>query len=112
MINRITKPWESEYRIEKTEIVAETHNLRVLDITLSEGQFVPWHYHSKITDIFFCITGELQIETKNYKTIIHPGESYQIIANVPHRVSNKSNSNCKFLLVQGIGAYDYIKTME
>jgi len=106
---QITRPWESEYSIEKTEIVAETRDLRVLNITLTEGQFVPWHYHTKVTDIFFCIEGKLQIETQNNKVLIHAGESHQIIANIPHSVSNQSSGICKFILIQGIGTYDYNK---
>ncbi len=45
------------YVIAGRETVAEGADLRVVALTLAEGQCVPWHYHSAITDSFVCLEG-------------------------------------------------------
>ena len=42
------------YEVERRETVAETDALRVRILTLAAGQEVPWHYHSQVTDTFYC----------------------------------------------------------
>src|ERR1700716_3144888 len=37
-----TRPWESEYSIKRTLVIAETPELRVVDLTLAPGECVPW----------------------------------------------------------------------
>ena len=45
------------YVIAGRETVAEGADLRVVVLTLAQGQCVPWHYHSTITDSFVCLEG-------------------------------------------------------
>ena len=52
------------YEVEHLETVAGTGDLRVRLYTLAVGQEVPWHYHSHITDTFFCLEGTLSVETR------------------------------------------------
>jgi hypothetical protein len=35
------------------------------------------------------------------------GERFKILPGTAHRISNESTSECQFLLVQGIGRYDW-----
>jgi hypothetical protein len=37
------------------------------------------------------------------------GESYKILPDTAHRISNESAAECQFLLVQGAGKYDWQK---
>lgn len=110
MTDRIIHPWESEYTIEHTEVVAETPELRVLRITLAEGQFIPWHYHTNVTDRFFCLEGELRVETRaprnDYR--LSPGNDCRVPPKTAHIVRNAGAGRCRFVVVQGIGPYDYV----
>ena len=64
------------YQIASREMVAEGADLWVQVLTLDRGQCVPWHYHSQITDSFFCLEGPMIVETRappnRYR--LEPGE--------------------------------------
>jgi quercetin dioxygenase-like cupin family protein len=95
--------------IEKFEVLAETPELRMVLLTLAEGQEVPWHMHSKVTDTFFCVEGPMVVETRR------PTEQHDLVAGGmctvpagrPHRVSGEGGGRCKFGVLQGVGAYDF-----
>ena len=110
MTSVITHPWESEYEIEDTEILAETDELRVLRITLAPGQHIPWHYHSNISDRFICIEGTLEVKTRVPQEIhiLNIGNECEVSAKVAHLVSNTGAGRCRFIIIQGVGAYDYL----
>lgn len=95
------------YVVEERRTIAGTEDLVVKVFTLAEGQEIPWHYHSNVTDTFFCLEGELVVETraprKRYQLAV--GESCEVPPRTAHRVSGEGRS--RFLIVQGIGAYDY-----
>ena len=54
----------ADYEIENRETVAEAPGLRVRILTLAQWQCVPWHYHSAITDTFFCMEGPMLVQTR------------------------------------------------
>src|SRR3974377_1302299 len=68
-----------------------------------------WHYHSEVTDHFFVLSGTLTIETRTPedRLTVAVGERYQITAANPHTVSNRGPTDCLFLLLQGVGRYDW-----
>ena len=39
---------------------------------------------------------------------IHPGETFSIIPKKTHRVIGKDDGGCRFIIVQAIGAHDFI----
>ena len=98
------------YKIKKYEQLAAVDGLRVSILTLAAGEEVPWHRHSHIDDDFFCMEGPMQVETRAPRdtTILHLGETLKVSAGEPHRVSGLDGGACRFLLVQGIGSYDFI----
>ena len=111
MPNASPRPWETEYTITDTSIVAETADLRVLEITLGPGEEVPWHVHSQVDDIFYCLAGALEIYTRKPEAThaLAPGETCRIPHGRGHRVVNAApEGNTRFLLVQGPGTYDYV----
>jgi quercetin dioxygenase-like cupin family protein len=114
MNRQATRPWETEYAIEATEILAETPTLRVLQITLAAGQSIPWHFHSAIEDRFFCLEGDLNVETRAPKAVhtLTSGRDCAVPARMAHRVSNGGSTRCRFVLVQGVGPYDYCPIPE
>ena len=99
------------YDVASVDVVAELPELRVSVLTLSPGQEVPWHYHPRVTDSFFCLSGSVSIEHGvGGRAELEPGESYQVPARTPHRVRGAEGVACRFLIVQGIGAYDFVPT--
>ncbi len=78
--------------------------------TLAPGETIPWHFHSAVTDRYFVLEGVLSIETlapADRRELI-VGESYHIAPKTPHLVSNRSETDTRFLLVQGVGPYDFL----
>ena len=100
---------EPSYAVENREIVAATPDLRMVVLTLSRGQEVPWHWHSNVTDNVICLEGPMVVETRapRERFELAPGERCTIPARRAHRVSGKDGGPCKFAILQGIGPYDF-----
>lgn len=98
------------YEIQERKVIAETSTLRVGEFILAPGQFIPWHYHSNVNDTFYCLEGELQVETPRPRQInrLNPGDSFVVPTPRPHKVSNAGEGVCRFILVQGVGPYDFL----
>lgn len=105
---------EGKYTTEERITIAEVTDLRVRQIALDEGQCVPWHYHSKISDIFFCMEGPMQVVTRNPDAVkfLMPGETFSVPPGKAHYVSGVDKHHCKFMIVQGVGQYDYIPVSD
>jgi quercetin dioxygenase-like cupin family protein len=92
------------------ERVMEGADMRATVLTLAQGQCVPWHYHSEITDRFFCLEGPMVIETRaprqTYELL--PGGTCAVPPRTAHVVRGKGDGPCKFLLLQGTGVYDNV----
>jgi quercetin dioxygenase-like cupin family protein len=101
---------ERPYTVEERLTIAETGDLAVKRFTLAEGQEIPWHFHSAVTDTFFCLEGTLVVETRapRARHDLAVGESCAVAPKTAHRVSGRDGARARFLIVQGIGPYDYI----
>ena len=96
--------------IRDLEIIAETPELRVVRIGLEPGETIPWHSHTQISDRFFCTEGEMTVETRAPRQThrLTPGSDCMVPARTAHVVTNVGAAPCRFVLVQGIGAYDRV----
>jgi quercetin dioxygenase-like cupin family protein len=92
------------------ETVMEGADMRALVLTLAAGETVPWHYHSEITDKFFCLEGPVIVETRapSATTELRAGEACTVPPKTAHRVFGKDNGPCRYLVLQGVGVYDNI----
>jgi quercetin dioxygenase-like cupin family protein len=106
----MTETPNPHYTVEKVETVAASPTLRAKRFTLAVGQEIPWHYHNEITDWFFCLDGKLRVETRapRQEHLLPVGGSCSIPAKTAHRVSNAGDGRCQFLILQGVGTYDYV----
>ena len=70
---------------------------------------MPWHYHSEVTDTFYCLEGVLSVETRDpdARHLLRVGESSAVPAMTAHRVTGRDGGRARFLIVQGVGTYDY-----
>jgi quercetin dioxygenase-like cupin family protein len=98
------------YEVALREVVAEGADVRVQVLTLAAGQCVPWHYHSEVTDNFVCLEGPMVVETRAPRALyeLAPGERCAVPPKTAHYVHGKQGGPCKFLIVQGVGAYDFM----
>jgi mannose-6-phosphate isomerase-like protein (cupin superfamily) len=73
-----------------------------------------WHFHSVIADEFFVLDGELTVETRTPDDcrVLGVGERYRVNAQHPHQTSNCGAKDCRFLIVQGVGHYDFKKLAQ
>jgi quercetin dioxygenase-like cupin family protein len=97
------------YEIAGYEILEETPELRWVVLTLAPGQEVPWHWHSNVTDRFFCMAGPMIVETRAPPQTFElgPGDTCAVPARRAHRVRGKDGGPCRFGVLQGVGAYDF-----
>lgn len=102
------------YEIAGHDVVAEGADLQATVLTLDEGQSVPWHFHSEITDHFVCLEGRLVVETRapRQEHRLAPGERCAVGPKTAHHVHGLDHGPCRFLLIQGVGVYDYIAIGE
>ncbi|GIX46115.1 MAG: hypothetical protein KatS3mg131_0326 [Candidatus Tectimicrobiota bacterium] len=98
----------ASYTVAERRVVAQTAELRVTVMALDAEHAIPWHFHSHVTDTFFCLAGQLGLETPEGMVVLQPGDSLAIPPGRPHRVTNQGAGRCRFLLVQGVGPYDFV----
>ena len=98
------------YVIARQEVVAEGADLRVNIMTLTSGQYIPWHSHSETADTFLCMEGSLTVEVRAPAAsfVLKPGERCTIGPKRPHHVHGINYEPCKFMIVQGVGVYDWM----
>jgi mannose-6-phosphate isomerase-like protein (cupin superfamily) len=79
--------------------------------TLGPRQTIPWHLHSEVADHYFVLRGDLTITTRDpdSKRELRVGEHHRITMGTAHLLSNPGAIDCKFLLLQGGGNYDWIE---
>ena len=98
------------YEVERRNEHAARPGFRITELQISPTQKVPWHLHSNIQDTFYVISGRLRIFLREPKEDISlgPGDTYSVQARRPHLVTNGGDGSATFLVLQGIGEYDYV----
>lgn len=98
------------YEVERRAHHAERAGFRINELQISPTQKVPWHYHSNIRDTFYVIEGQLRLFLRDPKEEVRlgPGDSYAVAPRRPHLVTNGGNNSATFLVLQGIGEYDFV----
>jgi len=105
------QPRKADYTVKNVETVLRSKDVVARIFTLAPGEVIPWHSHSKVTDDFFVLSGELTVETRGAdecRTLAY-GERCQVAPGNTHQTSNQGTIDCRFLLLQGGGEYDWIK---
>jgi quercetin dioxygenase-like cupin family protein len=99
---------ETYVRAGNVSWIAKGSDVGVQERTLSPGQEIPWHYHSAITDTTYCLEGTVSIEMLDpaERVLLAVGERHAVPSQRPHRIAPHGEHACRFLLIQGVGAYD------
>lgn len=93
----------------RDEVILETENVRVRILTLDAGQATAWHFHSAVTDKMLCLEGRIAVEYRDPQESVELGIGGRCEVTVErvHRVVNLGADMAKYLLVQGVGRYDF-----
>ncbi len=99
------------YTVKSIEPVAIGSDVRARLFVLAPGEEIPWHFHSSVTDWYFVLEGVLSIETRapTDRRLLSVGERHSIPPKTAHLIENCSDRDTCFLLVQGVGAYDFLR---
>jgi quercetin dioxygenase-like cupin family protein len=102
------------YEVERRAEHAARPGFRITELQISRTQKVPWHYHSNVQDTFYVLKGNIRIFLQGPKEEIRltPGQTYSIPPRRPHLVTNGGDGSATFLVLQGIGEYDFVPLLE
>jgi quercetin dioxygenase-like cupin family protein len=98
------------YEVERRARHAERPGFRITELQISPTQQVPWHYHTNVQDTFYVLEGELRLFLRDPRDDVRlaPGQTYTVRAGRPHLVTNAGAGSATFLVLQGLGEYDYV----
>jgi len=93
------------------KVIAQTPDIRIVEYTLNPGDSHPWHHHTQVKDRIYCLEGLIGVDTREpaQRFRLRPGESCEVPVGTVHHVSNPAESTSRYLLVQALGKYDYIR---
>lgn len=98
------------YEVEHRATHAARPGFRINELKISQTQKVPWHYHNNVSDTFYVVEGAIRIFLQQPKEEVRlsVGETYTVPARRPHLVANGGSASATFLVLQGIGEYDFV----
>ena len=98
------------YEVERRARHAERDGFRISELQISPTQKVPWHYHSNVQDTFYVLEGRIRVFMREPKedVVLGPGQTYTLAPRRPHLVTNAGETSATFLVLQGIGEYDFV----
>ena len=98
------------YEVEHRARHLERPGFRITELRISPSQTVPWHYHSQVRDTFYVLEGHLRIflRAPDEELLLGPGDSLAVAPRRPHLVTNAGDGSATFLVLQGLGDYDFV----
>ena len=99
------------YEVERRARHAERPGFRISELQISSTQQVPWHYQTNVQDTFYVLVGEIRLFLRDPKEDVRlaPGQTYAVRPGRPHLVTNAGQTSATFLVLQGIGEYDFVQ---
>jgi mannose-6-phosphate isomerase-like protein (cupin superfamily) len=111
-----TEKQSANFAVSSRKIVAESADVQVKEFLLVPGEEVPWHHHSAVFDVFYCLSGSLTVERMDVfsgerlpNLVLNAGDSAKVEPGTAHRPFNATDKQCRFLIVQGVGTYDFMR---
>jgi quercetin dioxygenase-like cupin family protein len=98
------------YEVEHRATHAARPGFRISELKLSPKQKVPWHYHNNVADTFYVLEGTIRIflQAPKEEVRLAAGETWTVPARRPHLVTNGGAASATFLVLQGLGEYDFV----
>lgn len=107
-----TRGETGHYQVKAIEPVVKGTDVQARIFTLAPGDVIPWHFHRQCADYYFVLEGDLTIVTRSpaeTTTSLASGARFTIQPETQHLIANRAAGDCRFLLVQGVGAYNWVK---
>ena len=98
------------YEVEHRAVHAERPGFRINELRISPTQKVPWHTHTHVADTFYVLEGRLRIFLREPKESVEldVGQTCTVPPGRPHLVTNGGEGAATFLVLQGMGEYDFV----
>jgi mannose-6-phosphate isomerase-like protein (cupin superfamily) len=98
------------YEVERRAEHAARPGFRITELQISPSQKVPWHCHSNVQDTFYVIEGQIRLYLREPKEEVRlsPSDTYSVKPRRPYLVTNGGDTSATFLVLQGIGEYDFV----
>ena len=98
------------YKVRHIHVVAKGADVLVREYTLDPGEAIPWHRHSDVADQYYGLEGIVVIQTRapDARHEVAAGQAATVAPQTAHRVLNPTSAPCRFLLIQGVGRYDFV----
>lgn len=95
--------------MKEIDVIAKTEEIRVRVMALEPREIAGWHYHTQVTDHIFCLTGAILVRMQNPEIEVQlaPGEKCRVEIGRIHQLENLGDFEASYLLIQGIGKYDF-----
>ena len=102
---------QANYRVKRIERIMTGSDVQARLFTLAPGETIPWHFHHAAADHYFILEGTLTVVTCAPEEVrmIAIGSDYRIMPGTAHLITNRSTGDCRFLLLQGVGKFDWVK---
>ena len=102
------------YEVERRAQHAARPGFRITELQISPTQKVPWHFHSNIQDTFYVLEGAIRIFLQQPKEEVQlgRGQTFTVAPKRPHLVTNAGSTSATFLVLQGLGDYDFVPLLE
>lgn len=82
-------------------------NHTLFEVTLAPGGGNPLHYHTKFTEEFFAVSGQLGLQKNKIVLYLEEGQSVLVPANTPHRFFNDGKTPITFRVKLVSGQPDF-----
>lgn len=113
-MTKAVKDAGARYEVERLAYHAQRPGFRITELQISPLQKVPWHYHNNVQDTFYVIEGAIRVLLERPREAVRlaRGQTYSVAPKRPHLVTNAGDTSAVFLVLQGIGEYDFVPLPE
>jgi mannose-6-phosphate isomerase len=88
------RPWG------KYEVLLDDKNVKVKRITVNPNSRLSYQYHTKRSEVWTIVSGNLTIVLEDIKMFRGPGQSVRILVGDKHRAWNETDEPVVFIEVQ------------
>jgi mannose-6-phosphate isomerase-like protein (cupin superfamily) len=71
----------------------------LLEVSLAPGMGVPRHMHMREDEVYFILSGELEVIVGERTFVLRPGDTLMAPRDIPHELRNSGDTTNQFLLV-------------
>ena len=97
--------------VERVVHHAERPGFRITELQIGPSQEVPWHRHTNVADTFHVLEGRIRLALRDpaERVELRPGQPWgPVPAGRAHRVTDAGTTSATFLVLHGIGEYDFV----